>query len=149
EVGAVSTRALELCRQGGETPQLFGAFWGAFLIYANRAELQTARELAERLISLAQRAQDSALLLRAHFALGLVLYFLGEVVSARTHFEQVLALYDPGQRRSAIARYGTHHGVVGLSYLANSLWLLGHPDQAQTQGRAALTLAQEIAHPVT
>src|SRR5262249_32465875 len=31
----------------------------------------------------------------------------------------------------------------------NVLWLLGYPDQALTRSRAALTLAQEIAHPLS
>ena len=106
EVGAVHTRALELCRQVGETPQLFPALWGARRFYLFRAELQTARELTERLMPLAQRAQDSALLLEAHTGLGSVLNSLGELVSARAHFEQPITLYDPRQRRSSIARYG-------------------------------------------
>jgi len=147
EVGAVLTRALELCRQVGETPQLFPALWGARGFYLFRAELQTARELAERLIPLAQRAQDSALLQDAHYGLGEVLYSLGEVVSARAHCEQALALYDPRQRRSSIARVGADLAVINLPLLANVLRLLGYPNQALTRSRAALTLAQEIAHP--
>ena len=43
-----------------------------------RAELQTARELAEQLFSLAQRAQDPALLLEAHRVLGQTMFWLGE-----------------------------------------------------------------------
>jgi len=151
EVGAVRTRALDLCRQIGETPQLFPALWGARLFYLLRGELQTARELAERLMPLAQRAQDSALLLDAHVGLGSVLYSLGEVVSARAHYEQALALYDLGQRRSAIDRYGLHIGVsiFPFPYLAQVLWLLGYPDQARKRSREALTLAQKIDYPRT
>jgi predicted ATPase len=149
EVGAVRTRALELCRQVGETPQIFPALRGACAFYLMRGELQTARELAERLMPLAQRAQDSALLLEAHYLLGAVLYSLGEVVSARTHHEQALALYDPRQRQSAVARGEADRRVTGLSYHAIVLWLLGYPDQALTRSRAALTLAQEINHPLS
>src|SRR5262249_3663219 len=83
----------------------------------------------------------------AHTGLGAVLHSLGEVVSARAHFEQALALYDPRQRRAAIARYGADLGVSGLSLLANISWLLGYPDQARKRSRAALILAQEIDHP--
>src|SRR5262249_7636396 len=50
EVGAIHTRALELCQQIGETPQLFTTLWGAAIFYLARAEMQTARELAERLM---------------------------------------------------------------------------------------------------
>ena len=77
------------------------------------------------------------------------MHLLGEGVSARAHYEQALALYDPGQRRAAIARVGVDYGVLNLAHLAHVLWVLGYPDQALTRSRAALTLAQEIAHPVT
>jgi predicted ATPase len=150
EVGAVHTRALALCRQLGETPQLFGALSRAQTFYLTRAELQTARELAERLISLAQRAQNSALLLEAHFGLGTVLYSFGEWVTARAHYEQALALYEPEQWRAALAQGGgVDFGVFSLPYLASILWILGYPDQALRRSREALILAQEGAHPST
>ena len=60
-----------------------------------RGELQTARELAEQLLRLAQSVQDQYLLSLAHAALGCTLYCLGELTSARTHLEQAIALYDP------------------------------------------------------
>ena len=37
-------------------------------------------------------------------------------------------------------------GVVCLSYLAWTLWLLGYPDQALTRSHEALTLAQQLSH---
>ncbi len=78
-MGAVYSRARELCRQVGETPQLFPVLVGLRLFYALRGELQTARELGEQLLRLAQSVQDAALLLEAHYALGVPLYWLGEV----------------------------------------------------------------------
>ena len=65
-----------------------------------RAEFQTARELGEQLLSLAQRVQDPALLLEAHHALGDTLFYLGEFARARAHLEQGMALYDPQQHRA-------------------------------------------------
>jgi class 3 adenylate cyclase/tetratricopeptide (TPR) repeat protein len=147
EVGTVSARALALCQQVGETPQLFGALVGALPFYLIRAELQTARELAERLMSLAQRAQDPALLLDAHWNLACVSYSLGEWIAARAHCERAVTLYDPGQRHAAIGLVDS--GVTTLTYLANVLWVLGYPDQARTRSRAGLSLAQETAHPQT
>ena len=54
-----------LCRQVEETPQLFPVLRGLWNFYLIRMELRTARELAEQLLSLAQRAQDPALLQQA------------------------------------------------------------------------------------
>ena len=52
EVEQVYTRARELCRQVGETPQLFPVLWGLWAFYHVRAEYKTARELAEQLLQL-------------------------------------------------------------------------------------------------
>jgi predicted ATPase len=48
EVERLYTRALELCRQVGETPQLFPVLWGLNAFYGVRGELQTAKELGEQ-----------------------------------------------------------------------------------------------------
>ncbi len=95
EVEKAYNRALALCRQAGETPQLFPVLWGLWAFYHIRGELQTARELAEQFLSLAQSVQDPAPLLEAHYMLGETLYFLGELVPARAHLEQGVVLYDP------------------------------------------------------
>jgi predicted ATPase len=88
EVEAVYHRARELCRHVGETPQLFPVLGGLVLFYVNRGEFQTARELGEQMLSLAQRVQDPVGLADAHILLGNALLFLGEWGSARPHLEQ-------------------------------------------------------------
>src|SRR5262249_46300912 len=95
EVEHAYTRAQELCQQVGETRQLFPVLWGLLSVYATRAQLQTAHELGEQLLSLAQSVQDSLLLVEAHFQLGLILYFLGRFGPAREHLEQGVDFYDP------------------------------------------------------
>src|SRR4029434_3735232 len=53
EVGQAYARARALCRQVGETPQLFPVLFGLWRFYQVRAEHQTARELAEQCFSVA------------------------------------------------------------------------------------------------
>jgi adenylate cyclase len=62
------------------------------------------------------------------------------------HFEQGIALYDTQQGHLQAFSSGADHGVVCLSYLAWTLWLLGYPEQALTRSCEALTLAQESSH---
>src|SRR5262249_22283755 len=107
----------------------------------------TARELAEQCFSLAQRVQDPTLLLEAHFALGVSLLWLGEMVPARAHLEQGIALYDPQEHRALAFRAGIDLEVWCLSHVGMVLWWLGYPDQALGRDHAALTLAQELSHP--
>jgi predicted ATPase len=84
EVAQAYMRARGLCRQVAEgsevpLPLLFPALHGLYRFYIVRANFQTARELGEQLLTLAQRLHDPALLLEAHMALGINLFWLGEL----------------------------------------------------------------------
>jgi class 3 adenylate cyclase/predicted ATPase len=140
-------RARELCQQVGETPQLFPVLHGLLRFHMVRTEFQATRELAEQLFSLAQRAQDPALLLEAHRMLGQTMFWLAEMAPARAHFEQGIALYDPQQHRSHAFVYGPDPSVACRSFGAWPIWVLGYPDQALQSVHEALTLAQELTHP--
>jgi predicted ATPase len=146
EVEAVYSRARELCRQVGETPQLFPVLHGLCRFYVTRGESQTGYELGEQLLSLAQSVQDPALLLEAYQALGLTLFCLGEFVPAREHLERGIALYDPQQYHFLAFPYGLDPGVACLFLTVQTLWFLGYPDQALKRSQEALPLARELAH---
>jgi TOMM system kinase/cyclase fusion protein len=147
EVEKTFTRARELCRQVGDTPQLFLVLRGLWAFYNTRSELQTARELGEQFLSLAKGVHDPALLLEAYRALGRTLFDRGELTLARASLEQGIALYDPLQHRSHAFRYGYDPGVAGLACIALVLWHLGYIDQALKRSREAVTLAQRLSHP--
>jgi predicted ATPase len=147
EVGTAYTRARELCRQVGATPQLFPVVRGLWFFNLLRAELRTARELGEQLLSLAQSVQDPLLLSEGHRAMGVTLFWLGEGISAREHFEQGIVLYEPRQHRSHAFLYEQDPGTTHRIYAACALWYLGYPDQALERIHDALTLARELAHP--
>ena len=120
---------------------------GLWNYYQVHAELQTAHALGEQLLTLAQQVQDAAMLMAAHRALGMTLFYLGAVASAHTHFTQGIALYDPQQHRASAFLYGEDAGVICHSFAAWALWYLGYPDQGLTRSDEALTLAQQSAHP--
>jgi predicted ATPase len=146
EVEQTYTRAYELCQQVGDSPQRFSALVGLWRFYISQAKLRTAREVAEQGFLLAQRMQDPVLLQEAHLMLGSVLFYLGDLVSARAHLEQGIALYDPQQNRSLAFSGGTDPGVACLSWMAWTQWMLGYPDQGLARSREALSLAQELSH---
>jgi len=147
EVEHVYSRVRELYNEVGESPQFFPMLFGLSAFYSVRAEYNTARELGEQLVSLAQSAQDSALLIEAHAARGNTLSFLGELIPAREHLEHAIALYDPQRCRSHAFIYAQDPGVHSLSYATLVLWLLGYPDQARKRSLEAFALAQELSHP--
>jgi class 3 adenylate cyclase/predicted ATPase len=152
EVEQAYVRALELCRQVGETPTLIPVLQGLRRLYAlrgDRGDAQKARELGEQLLSLAQRQDDTAMLQEAHWALGQTLFYLGELNPARTHLEQSSASYTPQSLSSQISRDAAGTQIACLVHMAWDLWVLGYPDQALETGHEALSLAHELAHPFT
>ena len=83
EVQTTYDRARELCRQLGDTPQLFSALLGLRRFYFMRGELRTAHELGEQLLRMAERLDDAGLLVRAYMMLAENLVYLGEFAHAR------------------------------------------------------------------
>jgi predicted ATPase len=147
EVEHTYTRARLLCQQIGEAPPLFDVLRGLWNCYIVRAELQTARELGEQLLTIAQHAPAPALLVEAHRALGTTLLFLGELAAARDHLEAGITCYDPRQHRPLALRFGADPGVLCRLYAASTLWLLGYAEHARRCLHEGLRLAQEGAHP--
>jgi predicted ATPase len=141
------TQARALCQHVGETLELVPVLFGLWRFYVVRPQLHTARELGDMLLRLAQRPDDPALEVLAHYALGVTRCFLGTLPAARQHLEACLARYMPDQRRAPVFRMGHDPGVGGRSHAAMTLWLLGYPAQALACVDEALALAHELSHP--
>ncbi|MBI3246228.1 MAG: AAA family ATPase [Deltaproteobacteria bacterium] len=146
EVERIYTRARELCQQTGDTPHLFPALRGLWVFSIVRAEHQTAHELGQQLLRLAQSIRDPTLLVEAHQALGITLCFLGDMEAAQEHLEQGIALYDPQQYRALAFLYAQDSGVTCRAVAAWVLWFRGYPDQALARAEEALTLARQLSH---
>jgi class 3 adenylate cyclase/predicted ATPase len=147
EVEETYSSAQQLCEHLDDPHQLFPVLWGLWAHALVCAEYKTAHARGEQLLTLAQHAQDSTMLLVAHGVLGRTLFYLGTVASAQTHFAQGIALYGPQQHRASTFLYGEDAGVVCHSFASWALWFLGCPDQGLRQSQEAMALAQQIAHP--
>src|SRR5262249_37407947 len=72
----------------------------------------------------------------------------GDWASAQVHLEQCISLYDPREHHSHAFLYGGHDPCACcLGFAAQSLWMLGYPDQALEMSRKSLVLARELSHP--
>ncbi len=146
-VAQVYARAEELYQQVGDISQRIAVLRGLRRAMQGRGEPQRAHPLAEEFLRLAQQAQDAALLIEGLVALGVCLFYLGHVATAHAHLQEGLALYDAQHRRAHTFPAGQDLGVLGLTYDAMALWVLGYPAQALEQSRRAMNLAEEVAHP--
>jgi predicted ATPase len=147
EVEQTYIRARQLCACLDDPHQLVPVLRGLWQYYHVRADFRTAHALGEQLLALAQQAQDAALLVAAHAALGLTLLTQGAVVTAQTHFTQGIALYDAQQDCAPALLYEHSAGMMCHIFAARALWSLGYAEQGMIRTGEALTLAQQSAHP--
>jgi class 3 adenylate cyclase/predicted ATPase len=147
EIEQAYGRAKILCQQMGETPQLFSALFGLWVFYLVRADLPTARQLADQLRQVAENLQNPLWHLEADQAMGVTLFYQGHLATALSYLERVNTSYNPHRHRLQTGLGGADLGVICLSHAALTLWLCGYPDQASQRSQAALALAQQLNHP--
>jgi DNA-binding NtrC family response regulator/predicted ATPase len=149
EVEPVYTRARALCEEVGEPAQLLVVLRGLTNFYLNRAQLETARELAERRLHLAQSLDDPSSATVVRIGVGVVAYHMGDFRSALGHFEPMLSDAETS-RGPAVGREPlTRHPLMVncLSHAAWSLWFSGAIDQSLARSQEALALARELGQP--
>jgi len=138
-------RAEALAEQLGDDAQLFRVLFGLAIVSVVRAEYGKARRYAERCLEQAERAGDAALLVQAHWVLGLSLQYMGDLVESRRHLERSIALYDPVKHATHVFLYGA---ILNRAHLARVLLYLGHPDEAHTLVAESVAASEKMRHPV-
>jgi len=110
------------------------------------ADPERAQRVGERLLSLAQEGDRQSLML-AHWALGFSHWLRAQLVPARDHLEQSLALYDAETHRPLGGLVAADPGVMAHSMLGSVLWLLGYPEQGRAGLGRAVAEAEALDHP--
>ena len=137
-------RARVLCDSLPAGPQLYPVLRGLLSYHHVRAELGEAQALGEQLLRhAAQRQDDCALRVQAHYGHGATLFHMGAFTAARVHLEAALRNYDPATHRQHVLTYGGYDpGVACSLWLAWTLALQGELDAAEAHSRQALAFAQ-------
>jgi class 3 adenylate cyclase/predicted ATPase len=147
ETGHAYARARELWEQLDSPSEFLQVPYGQSFHHMVRGELDLAQRLAEDLLRLSRRRNDSAGLVLGHLSSSRNLMLGGRFVSSRSHLEEVLALYDPIYHRSLAHQAGFHPQNDSQAILAIVLFCLGYSDQALARSNAAIAAAQRLAHP--
>ena len=148
-VAGVYARAEELRQEVGDMRQHIAVLRGLRRAMQGRGEPNKARPLAEEFLRLARQAHDVALVMEGHIALGVCLFYLGHVATAHTHLEKGLNIDAARCLQTHIFPPGQDLRVLGLTYDAMTLWVLGYPEHALERSQQALHLAEEVAQPWT
>jgi DNA-binding winged helix-turn-helix (wHTH) protein/predicted ATPase len=148
EVEPMYLRARELCRELGDTPQLFPALWGLWLFDWGRGSPGMAHSLAEDLLALARKQEDPAVMLQAYHAMWATSFSIGELQAAHDYAAAGSALYVQDSHFSQVTSYGNHDAAVcARMFAARALALLGHADTAVRTAEEGVALARRLGHP--
>ena len=146
ETRNVFNRARDLSRKLDDPVQLHSVLSGLWIGYLIGGQSKNAIEVANEYLKLAHSEERGAPEWVGHRMLGSGLTMLGEPAAARTHFQQVLTCYDPGQH-ARLAYWHVHDPrVSSLGYLAHVNWILGYPERAFKYLNQCLSEAKESLH---
>ena len=136
-------RARELGEQFGDNAKLMEAFLALAQYRVMRDDFVLARELAERVLVMAQQAEAPAMLAGAHHVLGEVLFANGQFPATREQFERAVELFRAGPSRN----YGALFAQNAPGILAGVVVILGYPSTVLGRAHELLSAARRSSDP--
>ena len=147
EVISVYNRARALGEQAGEHSKIFGAVRGLWQGAVGRSDYDSASSLADELVALADRAEDSNLELEAHRAVGNSNFWPGRFEKARKSMEYAALVADRYPDAPLPEGFAQDPDIANRGLLAWTLASLGRPRSAQAHLEAAIARGQALNHP--
>ena len=136
-------RTEPLCRLLDRPVLLYSALAGQWRYSFMTDKLTTAMQIAERVYSLAQEQNDSALMIGAYGYLAATLYFLGDFEAARENALRGVRIW-----RSEAVQFPVEDWIAApvhcLSNQALSEWHLGEVASCQATMAEAISLAKQL-----
>ncbi len=140
-------RALELCEDQGEVPQLLPVLRGLSTFFIYRAEFEKSMRIGEQLLVLAERFDDTRARVEGHLVIGASEGLLARLRPGIDHLEQGIAAYESAPHTVERFEAGNDPGVVCHVVEGMLLWMNGFPDRARDRGGEAVRLAERLRHP--
>jgi class 3 adenylate cyclase/tetratricopeptide (TPR) repeat protein len=145
EVDAIIRRADELCERVGTVAQRFSILVGMRDVLVSIGDYESAIEKLRLALELAERAHDTEMLQTAAAFSGITLYMAGKLDEALQQSGRALELTRLIQGRRSLLSLRAEW--IARSMVANSLLLLGFPDQARRAAGEALADARQVTLP--
>jgi class 3 adenylate cyclase/tetratricopeptide (TPR) repeat protein len=131
ETVAAWTRARQLAADINDPVELAPIHSGLFNACLTHGEIAPMRELAEAIMSAANRRPESPVAaVVARWTSGVTCWLAGDYLNARTHLEQALAIYRAEPNPATFKASALDLPSVIMRFLALVLWPLGSIDRA-------------------
>jgi predicted ATPase/class 3 adenylate cyclase len=135
--------------EGRELPQLFPVLRSLASYYIHQSEFDKGAQMGREILRLAERQQDTGMLVEGHLVLGVCVSTLEGIPVALEHLDEAIAQLRTGPPGSRPFRLGNNAGATCFTTSAFLLWMLGYPDKAVARADEAITLATQLQHPYT
>ena len=144
ETVAAWTRARQFAADINDPVELAPIHSGLFNASLTHGEIAPMRELAEAIMSAANRRPESPVAaIVAHWTSGVTCWFGGDYLNARVHLEQALAIYDAEPNPATFKASTLDLPSVIKRFLALVLWPLGKIDRSRRLAEEAVSAPGE------
>jgi class 3 adenylate cyclase/predicted ATPase len=144
---------IEQAERLGESPDdpslILSALFGQWIVNFIDFNGDVARELAARFLVLGEKEGTAAPLIIGHRTMASTLAFTGDLVEAKAHYDEALALYRPAEHRRLMTRFGQDLRVTCMAFRSMAQWQLGFPEAALDDADRALMEARQLEHAAT
>ncbi|HET6752362.1 MAG TPA: adenylate/guanylate cyclase domain-containing protein [Jiangellaceae bacterium] len=134
--------------EGRDFPQLLPVLRSLASFYNLRAEFDKGAQVGREILRLAERQNDTGMLVDGHLLLGANLAFQN-LHGGLEHLDRAIGYFRSEPYRSRRFQLGNNPGVACYTTSAFVLWLLGYPDRALHRADEAVALATQLEHPFT
>jgi class 3 adenylate cyclase/predicted ATPase len=148
EVEEIFFKALAMCKELGETPQLFPAMRGLQSFYQVHGPLDTALRIGRQLLRLAENAGDPLLIVDVNRRVSWCLFCMGQLTEAATLLGRAREPEGADVRRGSVF-HGAQPAVLWLVHSAWVEWFKGDSESAVQQAREALAMVRGSPNPIS
>lgn len=150
EARAALARSLEIAEAVGDLTYALQLIGRLHLFHHREGDFAIAQDYARRGAAIAAILEDATSKALAHCLLGISLSTSGDLAGARSSLEAALRLgYGRDAERGSILSHGVNFYSFCSDYLARTLWLQGHTEQAVKCAHDSVEDAARVDNPVT
>jgi class 3 adenylate cyclase/DNA-binding winged helix-turn-helix (wHTH) protein/predicted ATPase len=149
ETEAAFARASEIAAAAQDPVERFAGYYGQWSRSLMRAELRSAREIAEAFLRESEAEGRTTEAGVAHRILGGTCFTQGELADARAHYERALGDFAPARDGETRFRFGWDNGIMAAAQLAWPVWFLGEVERARRLSEQAIRDAIGSGHVAT
>lgn len=140
EAAAATSRAEGLAEKSGDLAQYVLQMTGSFATFLTKGDLGRAREVADKILELAERDGSTPVLGSAHACQVTICYCCGNLSKAEEHFQAGASMFEAAAREvpSVLGSFGVASHVA---------WMLGNADTASARMRQSIEAANSFKSP--